>query len=487
MNRYQEMNNFLHYFANLYQSNPNLEISLDTIYDALSNYGLTHLEQSKEGSSVSKMRITNVFFYEWIESFKNDPFLSVYHTDLQSRFLQFSGGGTTKTELYKLYLSFPENKILDCIKILFKYISENKIANVSKVADSIRSDSVVLRLYSQEDVKKIIDYIDTNIFINSSCKQTNPFAIKAGKIALSYDKNLSYNEVLSFVLKEYFISKKNTNALDSVSLEDLRNYVANKYNSIYSNKDELISFMNNNFISTLVNRHNNNIVDVLTNVKDIMDIISLQLDPNSSLEDYFKKVETFKTQQHNEDNYNLINNLIDKQQNNSKALNENEIVNNYIIYALKKYGDTEIIISCLENYMLHNMINSITRDALPIYKQGFRTLFSKYISPEKLQSIVGNNVRNYVNTLLESNKNTNKFKIFYEVAKATHNKYGIYQLMSALNHGMNGDYSYFTNDGKNMYREKLKRNVDQETFNKYANLLLKDIDQHLQNNNTKKI
>ena len=473
MNRYEEMNNFLKFFANIYNNNPKTQITSDTIYDALSNYGLSQLEiQNSKGSNI---RIKGVYFDEWIDYFKDDPNLNVYFTEVQSRFLQFNYWGGNNPELYKLYLSFPEEKILECVKQLFKFISDNNIKNISKVADSVRSDSVVLRVYNKEDVTKIIDFINNNDYINKSCKQVNPFLIKAGNVGLSYDKNLSYNEVLSYLIKQYLLEKRNTNSLNSVSIDNFRYYVINSYNTIFSNKESLIEFMNDSFVKKLIKRHSDDIIDVLSNIKDIMNLTVLQLNPNSTIDDYYNKIEIFKKPKHNEDNNLLINSIINKQEINNDV-DIKTIINDYILYAFKKYNSIDTIVNCLENYMINNNINAITRDKIYPYNEGFRSLFNKYISSTTLRSIIGNKVKEYVLYNLQKNEHIDIITILDNACIATYNKYGIEQLLIAIQQGRLGNYSCFTNGGNNKYRELLIQYVDQDTFNKYANILINNID-----------
>ena len=143
-------------------------------------------------------------------------------------------------------------------------------------------------------------------------------------------------------------------------------------------------------------------------------------------------------------------------------------------------------LSSLKTVIL-NDICGITRDIVPPYKEGFRFLFQKYVSRNKLYTIVNGDAINYMNSLAQKKDNSiNTLKLFRDACKATVRKYGYMQLISALYNGINGDYSSFTNDGDKMLRENMMKYIDQNTFKKYATAMLSELFNNEQNQNNQK-
>ena len=98
-----EINEFLKYFARLYEQNPNLPIESDTIYSHLANYGLTQEEINDKDIRFN--------FDKWIEFFRNKSNINVFHTDRQNRFLHFRNAKNLSAKCVKLYVSLPKDKI----------------------------------------------------------------------------------------------------------------------------------------------------------------------------------------------------------------------------------------------------------------------------------------------------------------------------------------------------------------------------------------
>ena len=49
--------------------------------------------------------------------------------------------------MIKIYMSFPKDSIEECVKIIFDSIDKNNMSSHSKIANKIRSDSVVETKY----------------------------------------------------------------------------------------------------------------------------------------------------------------------------------------------------------------------------------------------------------------------------------------------------------------------------------------------------
>ena len=210
MNNPVEIDEFLKYYAKIYKQNPGLPILRDTIYHGLMTYGLN--EEEKQNKSIKYM------FANWMEHYKNTN-LIVYESELQKRFLQFhSSNGRNYEDYVKIYVTFAKEDMESCVMHIFDFINQNKFETYSKVSDVIRSDAIVLRMANINDAKKVINFINTNSYLSSKARKTNPFLIKNGVVGLASDRNLSYNSTIAFLITKYYKSVSN---YDNVNYENL--------------------------------------------------------------------------------------------------------------------------------------------------------------------------------------------------------------------------------------------------------------------------
>lgn len=452
MNREIQINEFLKYFAKIYIQNPNLEIYSDTIYSGLMNYGLTKEE--------IKNRSIKDNFDKWINNFRNDQNLNVYHSERQTRFLQFFSKKYASINCTKLYVSFPKDKIYNCVNKIFKFISDNNMESCSKVADRIRSDSVVLRLPSSEDAKKVINFINNDIELSGVCKEVNPFLIKEGKVGLAYDYLLSYNETLSMILENYFKDYRKNNMLNEVSLQSLREYTITFYNKFTNDKNIVESFLNSELAQRNLSRFDYEKIGLLINYNQVIELISKSLDMNTDIQDYFKLYEEMKSGKKEEillENYDKV--LNSKQEEKDSKSYPQELLNNYIFYAKQKYGADKVGYY-LDNYAQEGFLRAITRD------NNFRQMFLMYLPSSLVREITNNDVEKYIKKLLgikeENSKkeitNLDNFELFFDACVATYKKYGTLQLESAIMLATMGSYSRFTNGQFGYRNELIKRN-----------------------------
>ena len=131
-----ETNNFIMYMAKIYMQNPYLEINNDTIYSELMRYGISDAEL-KNNSLLNEF--TN------LKNHYNKGNVRAFVHPGQVNFLQLWNvkGEVQPENLIKIYLSFPKENMEECVQIIFDYIDRNNISSHSKLANKIRSDSVV--------------------------------------------------------------------------------------------------------------------------------------------------------------------------------------------------------------------------------------------------------------------------------------------------------------------------------------------------------
>lgn len=106
-----------------------------------------------------------MFFY-WINHFQNSN-LMVYVNAMQQKFLQFyRSNGVHVEECIKIYVTFAKKDMEECVIRIFEYISKNKFITDSKVTDSIRSDSVVIKDDNFDEANKIINFINNDSYLS---------------------------------------------------------------------------------------------------------------------------------------------------------------------------------------------------------------------------------------------------------------------------------------------------------------------------------
>lgn len=386
MTRFEEIDKFLLKMAKIIAENPKTELDKSTIYYYLKNYGL-----SEEEIATSKLSMLR--FLDWEKAFEGSN-LKVFEHDLQPSFLQFHSKKDAKhdSKCAKLYVSFSKEDIKDAVIDIFKFISKEDMSTYSKVADKIRSDAVVLRMMNPEEAKKVIEFINNNPNLSSKAKPTNPFVYRCGKVGMGYDDKLSYNSTLASTLSYYFKNRKRTNRLSEVSAQDFKKYVEAVIEQIFMTKEivNVESFRKECEATSYLHRKTE---DVALNYEEILVLINKSLDPNMKLEDYFTFLNNCK-------NENLMNEKREgykkkmDQSTSKEDITETDItlLDCYIMYAKTKYGK-EIVPAYLELYCNGNIL-AITRD------NNFRAYFMETLTPTKVKAIVGDNINEYVNKVI---------------------------------------------------------------------------------------
>lgn len=392
MNRSAQMDGFLQYWAKIYEQNPNYAISTDDLYTSLMNYGLT--EQEYLNSSIGSN------FSRWISHFENNPNLMVYHDLRQSAFLQFRSKGDLGTQHVKLYLSYPPDKMEYCVNKIFDFIAKNKMINGSKVADRVRSDSIVLRMTNYDDAIKVMDFINRDPELVMYAKPTNPFMMRNGKVAVSYDDNISYNSTLAMMMGEYFNYCRRNHTLENVNLRDFRNYVNAYYQNTFKDPNLLRNFRYHSKVVGMIKRFDS-VGACLNNYAQVLKLMVMQLDDGMNMERYrsfyLEAKDYSRNQQWTEYYNNLLNGVPQKSKESLEQtadMAEIALINSYIQFAKRKYQKTSSVIAYLKKYIEEENINAITRDG------NFREKFQNGMTPKRALFIMQENIEEYVGKII---------------------------------------------------------------------------------------
>lgn len=446
MTKAEKMDEFLKYYAKVFKQNPSLQINKDTIYAGLMNYGLDVHEQKQD---------IRPLFDKWISRYEGKN-LDVFHSTRQNRFLQFHNNGYAKSDHVKIYLSFGAEDIEECVNIIFDYIDKNNFKTLSKVSDITRSDSVVLRICEVEDAKKITNFINNNEYLKSKAKAVNPFTIRNGIVGMANDRKLSYNQTIAYLIQDYYKSVKD---LDKVNIEGFQQYMLNIYKSIFRDKTKLDKFKKTEIFEKNKQSFSSENEEVV-NYYEIFITILMSLNENIKIEDFYKHVSDCQDNQ----KYSSLVMHFDNHDKERKAINKEELLSNFVLYASKKYGERNVKL-ILQQYINGNP-NAITRD------NDYRKLFQMYISREDILRITNNDLEMFIE--FEQESAHDMLNVFISSINDTYKKYGFKQACHALRCLFNHDFNFISN-GTNYNRKRLQE-YDYDKLIKIINSYLSNIE-----------
>lgn len=463
----EKIDEFIKYYATIYHQNPQLEITDNTMYAALKNYGLS---QEEINDPIIRDQID-----ELKANFKSAKSLQVFETDEQAHFLQFMKEHPTdpNCKVVKLYLSIPKPYISYASQRIFDYVERCRMVSYSKVAEKVRSDGIVLRLASEKDARAVLNFINSDPGLQSIARETNPFSLKEGIVGIGYDDNISYNTIVSEILSKYFNSFRNSNQLLSASRESLANFVNKFYQDTFINYSNLINLtIDIGFVksSKKYDHVGKEILDYEQIVRLLLNICSNNLNINQ----YFEFFNECKDESLNsrlvaqyDDIYSQLINLQLLSQNNVD-IDENleNLLEEFISYALTKYQSVDTVSNALSLFLDGNL-DAITRDNNYRQRLGAQDI-------NKLIAIVGPNVNSYVQNIANGatkrveqpvnqyqnmDNSVSSYNEQVEVKKSPSQAYdllcnaaldiaariGLKQLIVALKSAELGNFSYFPN------------------------------------------
>lgn len=389
MNRSTEIEGVLEYYKEQVEKSENFTIFQRDIYNFLERYGITQfqLETYEEKE-----------FKHWKEKYKNDQFLNVYESPVQKGFLQFNSS-LAGSNHYKMYISLDREHLTEGVDRIFDFISKNKIENCSKVARRDRSDVIVLRILKEEDAKKVLEFINNDKFITEHARPTNPFLMREGVVGVAFDGHLSYNFVVSYLMREYLKTKKENNDTQSISKDDFTKYIRKTFKEVFLTNEGLQDFISQQYVQRELYNSYGSHTDVLLNFMHVINMAYTSM-TSEDINDYFA---AFKVSENDRVNakyyakldYALNHGIKEEKQEIKQEVKQGpterdkQIIDSYISYALKKYKYPEEVERYLSSYQSGN-VAAITRDG------NFRMQFAKEVTSEDLRAITNGNIRNYI-------------------------------------------------------------------------------------------
>ena len=470
----KQMDEFIRYYASLYSQNPNLPITSDTTYDALRNYGLTANEINNSSIEDQINTLEN--------NFSKSKHLYVYVDTRQPGFLQFRHWVKDDMKCIKLYMSVPKEYVGYASQRIFDFIDKNRMASASKVAKKVRSDVIVLRLASDHDAKKVLNFINKDKALTSIARDTNPFSLKEGVVGIGYDEMLSYNSVVSEYMSDYFNELRGKQCLQNASISDFSNYLSQCHQDIFVNCSKLIDFTRKKSFQSSLKRFDNSVGHAIVNYEQVTRLLNAVCKGQIDLKSYFgfyNNCDDKKKQKKLIDQYDDIYKMKAQEHQQNQVVDREilssskQVLDEYILYAFKKYGSINNVIERIRRFLTGETL-VITRDC------NFRNKFINI--KQNIFPIIGNinNIDNYVSSLVNiSNENNNsyaesmteRYGLLFDASVETLKKYGYQQLEKALSEATKGNYMYITN-GNGNYRNRIKQSINPQDIEKYCAIYL---------------
>ena len=199
--------------------------------------------------------------------------------------------------------------------------------------------------------------------------------------------------------------------------------------------------------------------EILANYYEIFKLINISFNEYTNLNDYYNHIAMAQ----NESTFKRLTKYYDASvqslDNRSELdnINKKDLLDQYILYALKKYNSDVDTINCLKSYINGNK-KAITRD------NNFRDNFIKYLSPNEIIYITNNKINGYVEnfkTNIAENRE-NLYNLLQEAFIATYNKYGFTHSKIALATLISQNNGSHITNGNNNYRNRLSKYSHEE-------------------------
>lgn len=289
-NREQEMNAFLKKIADKEE----IFDDYQGIYGELAVYGFNKDERNQmiEENYIAQQRILekNDLRTKMSAIAKNKGnfynFLYFDSNSVHKFFLLFKYGYIDKEMTYKIYIPFTsfesDEKQIAAVLEYTNFLDNNKIENDSKLSKPNRADSLVSRIRKKEDVKKIIEFINTSEY-KDIIYDTNPFLINEGKVGLAFDGTLSYNTLIAKYIYCYLQECKKENKLDTMNANDFRKFILKYYNENFITLKSHLELEENDNPVLKKGYTQDNFIDTLK----VSELILVELSKNANIDSYF--------------------------------------------------------------------------------------------------------------------------------------------------------------------------------------------------------
>lgn len=391
-NRYKRMEQFLKRWGQIALENPNVSFDdsniTNAIYHELIRLGVSEQEKrydlSREG-----------VFNRWIEDFRNVSNINVFVADNWPYFCQFVNRreefANGKNEAIKVYIPLDRLHIEHGATMIFDFLAKKNIAHVSKIGKAIRFDNIVVRLKSEEDARELLDFVNSQPYLQEGLISPNPFAFNNNNIAMACDRKRSYNFTICSLISAYLSQRKKENGLNKVGLPDFVKFAYSFYKERFEDFTNLDDTMRRFDIPNEGNDLSTN--EAIINAKEVVDLFLVGMQPMFFYRNYmgeFRKranVSSFEEQARNLQNIRARSNVLEDEVTIpiDRNASELDILNNLMLDAVdtmtEKY-DKGRALGSIEKYLLTGTSALLTRTndiRTKVTSSRFREIFNSIL------------------------------------------------------------------------------------------------------------
>lgn len=241
MNNEERINRVLNDIKSSIEKHPDYDLTsnqgINTIYSYILKLGVSsndkdiNLLQTISNSNNNSI-IGNLYY-----TFNNNYKVNVIPDGGFVHFVSSEVDTTKLSNHIKMYIPLDSKHIEEGVKQILDFMTNNKIAFESKISQEIRFDDFVVRLVIPEDAKKLLNFINSNQYIQEGLIKANPFAINTNNIAVISDGEASFNHVVSRIIAHYIAKRREEDKLDNISYKDLCNYLNNEYENYFNHSN----------------------------------------------------------------------------------------------------------------------------------------------------------------------------------------------------------------------------------------------------------
>lgn len=288
--RKKTMDSFIKFWSKILIENPdfNMNFLSDSIYKNLTRWYDTEEELTHDNRSCGN-------FDEWINYFDKKDNIEVDIDKEWSYFIQFVNKKEElfeKNNLIKLYIPIDSSSIKDGVKTLFDFLVKENIAHISKIGKHTRFDNITIRVGSEEDAKKIMEFVNNCDQIKEGMLPPDPFAFSEEDIALAVDGNLSYTNTITEYISLYLTECKNNNTLEEANLDGFIEFIKQYYNTTFINKIDTSRIFKD------FRTNSSNAANKANNLKEVTELFITSLNEDFTFEqfiEHFNKCNNFET------------------------------------------------------------------------------------------------------------------------------------------------------------------------------------------------
>lgn len=381
------------YFLNLIKnaSLNNIDVNANMVYGNLISYHVPSEE------NVAK------YFKNIQDYFQDNLDIRIKKIDDLYYFLNGKLTQNNIKQVVKMYVGVDKKHYCESVKMIFDFLAYYKIRHQSIVRSKTRNDNIVIRVFNQEDAKKIENYVMDNPYIINGTYKSNPFVYNNGIIGYAWDGNLSYNMTVSKYISGYINYMKASNKLDMVGYASFINYI----------KTIIVNIEDPYLTQKYAFEFDNNDVCYMSDFVMISKMLYRALAYGNKVENFYSNYDKLISGNFNIEDKQTFQNTYDQIY---KFMCEKYGIAKADQYILKFIETGDYSYFTREHNVRAFMVdNGIDQD-------GLLTLFSS--SKDKIE----------------------KQEFLRKAVNLTYKKYDYNQVREAIIRGLNGDYSLFTND-----------------------------------------